>query len=376
MRASRIFSGILSVAASIGLAVACGGTGGGGSGIFGTGGGGGSANGGNTGGYGAFGTGGGGNFGGLGGGSGGGLNPDAACANLQASADRIPVAMYIMLDKSGSMGSTQYNPTKWQYATQGITQFVNDKASAGIKVALQYFPGSGSCNGTGYNTPAVPLAALPGNASAITSSLSSTSPGGLTPTEGALRGLTQFCKSYEQSHPQEKCVGLLVTDGDPTQCTTGTNSLANIAASAYSGSPSVLTFTMGMPGATTSFLNAVAAAGGTKTAFDASSPAKFVAALQNIAGQILSCDFQMPTTDAGTVNPDSIIMSFTSGSGQKQSLKYVKDQSACTAAGGFYYDNPTNPTKITLCPSTCTTVQNDKNGKIQILLDCTKLGPA
>lgn len=376
MRASRIFSGILSVAASIGLAVACGGSGGGGSGIFGSGGGGGSANGGNTGGYGAFGTGGVGIGGfGAGGGSGGGLNPDAACANLNVGANRIPVAMYIMLDKSGSMGSNN----KWNNAKSGIQSFVNDPNSAGIKVALQYFPGSGSCNGNGYNQPAVPLAALPGNASAIMNSLNSTNPSGITPTEGALRGLTRFCKAYEKAHPQEKCVGLLVTDGHPNGCNGSTSYLANIAGNAYSGSPSVLTFAMGMQGADFNVLDPIATSGGTgPKALDVSQGGAqaFVQALQNIAGQILSCDFQMPATDAGTVNPDSIIMSFTSGAGQKQSLQHVTDKSACTAAGGFYYDNNASPSKITLCPSTCNSVQSDKKGKIQILLDCTKLGPA
>lgn len=332
---------------------------------------------GNTGGYGAFGSGGFGADGGIfgTGGSGAGSNPDAACAKQNFNANKIPVAMYIMLDKSGSMGSNN----KWQNAKSGIQQFVNDPASAGIKVALQYFPGSGSCNGSGYNQPAVPLGALPGNGTAIMNSLNATNPSGTTPTEGALRGLTQYCKSYENAHPSEKCVGLLVTDGQPNGCNEGTTYLANIAGNAQSGTPSVLTFAMGMQGADFNVLDAIATAGGTgPNALNVSQGGAqaFVQALQNIAGQILSCDFQMPTTDAGTLNVNSLHMSFTNGSGQTSMLKHVQDQSACTAAGGFYYDNNTNPTKITLCPSSCNTVQGDKQGKINIWADCVSGPPS
>ncbi len=379
MRASRFFSGILAVGASVGLAVACGGSGSGNGNIFGTGGANGSGASGNTGGYGAFGAGGGGagvNLGGSGNGTGtgGALNPDGGCANLNVDANRIPVAMYIMLDKSGSMSLNN----KWTNAKSGIQQFVKDPNSAGIKVGLQYFPGNGQCDGSGYNQPKVALAPLPGNAGPIMNSLNGTNPTGTTPTEGALRGLTQFCKNYESSHPQEKCVGLLVTDGEPNGCNGGQSYLANIAQTAYSGSPSVLTFTMGMQGANFTLLDALAKAGGTNKSFNVSSGGAqaFVQALQNIAGQILSCDFQMPTTDAGTVRPDSILMSYTSGSGQTQGLPHIDKAADCTAAGGFYYDNNTSPTKITLCPTTCNTVQNDQNGSIHIQLDCNKLGPA
>jgi len=40
------------------------------------------------------------------------------------------------------------------------------------------------------------------------------------------------------------------------------------------------------------------------------------------------------------------------------------------ANGGFYYDNPTNPTQIILCPSTCTAVKGMTNPKIDVLLGC------
>jgi hypothetical protein len=48
----------------------------------------------------------------------------------------------------------------------------------------------------------------------------------------------------------------------------------------------------------------------------------------------------------------------------------VASEADCTGSGGWYYDNPTTPTKITLCPSTCTDVQNDPSANVSIELGC------
>jgi hypothetical protein len=45
----------------------------------------------------------------------------------------------------------------------------------------------------------------------------------------------------------------------------------------------------------------------------------------------------------------------------------------CGAAGGWYYDNPQNPTKIIMCPTTCDEVQG---GKVTVVFGCeTLVGP-
>ena len=42
----------------------------------------------------------------------------------------------------------------------------------------------------------------------------------------------------------------------------------------------------------------------------------------------------------------------------------------CTAAGGWYYDNPASPTKIILCPATCDEVKTFNEASIEIVLGC------
>jgi hypothetical protein len=55
----------------------------------------------------------------------------------------------------------------------------------------------------------------------------------------------------------------------------------------------------------------------------------------------------------------------------------VSDQSACPPSGdGWYYDNPAAPTKILLCPSTCTLVKQDSSAEVSVLFGCKSVGPA
>jgi hypothetical protein len=222
-----------------------------------------------------------------------------------------PIAIYIVLDNSGSMDENH----KWPDAVDAITMFVqSDPTALGapwtcvdkdgksvtppaslappgtgtVSVALQYFHPEGAgrnadeCDGVSHRTPAVPMGPLPANAPKIVSSLSSSSPNGNTPTVGALKGGTGYCSDYQAMNPGKKCVVVLVTDGQPNACGLSSNCnngggrngdcvdpnsasiLVPIAADAFQMS-SVITFTMGMNGVTAdgfTLLDAIAVAGG------------------------------------------------------------------------------------------------------------------
>lgn len=77
-------------------------------------------------------------------GAGSGAGGDTACAGVTAEAALVPLDMYIMLDKSGSMGDETgplgSGPTKWQAITQALGAFFAASASSGIGVGLQFFP--------------------------------------------------------------------------------------------------------------------------------------------------------------------------------------------------------------------------------------------
>jgi hypothetical protein len=67
--------------------------------------------------------------------------PDAACATQSASAQRLPLDLYVMMDTSGSMTDpTASGVTKWDAVRAALTAFFKDPSSSGIGIGLQYFP--------------------------------------------------------------------------------------------------------------------------------------------------------------------------------------------------------------------------------------------
>jgi hypothetical protein len=65
----------------------------------------------------------------------------AGCATTTQKATPSPLDLYFMLDTSGSMNDlVAAGQSKWSAVVTAMTAFVNDSASAGIGVGLQYFP--------------------------------------------------------------------------------------------------------------------------------------------------------------------------------------------------------------------------------------------
>ncbi|HEX2679260.1 MAG TPA: vWA domain-containing protein [Polyangiales bacterium] len=310
-----------------------------------------------------------------------------------------PVALYLMVDNSGSMSEwvASAGKSRWEVVVDGITAFVNDPKSANIDVALGYFPGKGvDCDGSDYAVPTVPIGRLPMQAPAIISSLGSTNHyGGDTPTEGALRGLSKFCSDFQAAHADEKCVAVLITDGDPNGCDMNLANLEAIAADARTKN-GVLTYAVGMEGASFAFLDDLAVAGGTDCsnggahkACDASGT-QFQTSIESIRDHVvtqvthtevhqevqqvpLPCTWQVPAPLAGqTLDPNKINVQLTAAAGaMPTSLGRVDSESACGShADAWYYDDPKQPTQILACPATCDAVKAAANGRIDVLLGC------
>ncbi len=102
----------------------------------------------------------------------------------------------------------------------------------------------------------------------------------------------------------------------------------------------------------------------------------FNAVFQAIAQGIIdntqvACEFDIPTPDAGIIDPSKVQVQYTpGGTGTPVLYSPVADQAACATSDGFYFDDPMAPTKIFLCPTTCTTVQADPDAKINVLFGC------
>ena len=97
--------------------------------------------------------------------------------------------------------------------------------------------------------------------------------------------------------------------------------------------------------------------------------AQFTQQLKNIQKSSLGCEYLMPKLDGGLINPAAVDLKYTPGGGVQQSLPRVNDSTLCVG-DGWYYDDNANPTKLLLCPDTCTKVKADSAGKVDIDLGC------
>ncbi|WP_394832200.1 VWA domain-containing protein [Pendulispora rubella] len=316
----------------------------------------------------------------------------SACVTSATDAALTPANLVIMYDRSGSMGDTNNSPPfdpklKWIPVSTGMKAFLADPGSKSMNASIQFFP-LGDTNDTAeqvcsynYADPEVKLTPLSESTPLVTA-INTTRPQGGTPTLPALRGAVSYAKSVAATKPRDATVVVLVTDGEPGISVDGKLSegcpnnniptVAKTARDAYLNAPSIRTYVIGVGPALDS-LNAVAAAGGTEAALmiDVRDPSAttglFQKALERIRSQTLSCDFAIPPPPAGrTLDPKQVNVVYSAGA-KHQVLSYSKD---CANGAGWRYDNPDAPTKITLCPTMCTGVQSDRDGKLTLAFGC------
>jgi hypothetical protein len=81
----------------------------------------------------------------------------------------------------------------------------------------------------------------------------------------------------------------------------------------------------------------------------------------------LGCELKVPS--AATADPTTLVVQLTPNGGTGRKLTQVTDASKCaTIADAWYYDDNAAPTKILLCPTTCTAAAQDS--KIEALVGC------
>jgi hypothetical protein len=332
------------------------------------------------------------------------------CATDSTKAQKLPLDMYILLDQSDSMSESVQGGTKWDAVTGALKTFLGQPLTD-VYAGLQYFPvtsGSGtctkascwsdsdcgagcgpcswfsckgysppgedSCTASDYAKPDVEIAALPGVASAISDSIKLHSPNSSTPTSAALQGGIDHALDWAKSHPQHVVIVVMATDGEPMECDTDLNNIDAIATAGVSGSPKVLTFVIGV-GSSLDNLNGIASSGGTGQAFMVDTGGdvnkQFLDALNKIRGAALGCNYSIPKPQSGTPDYTKVNVQYTPGGGAPAYLPQVADKAQCPAGkDAWYYDDPKTPQQIILCDSTCTKVEADSTGEVDVVLGC------
>lgn len=301
------------------------------------------------------------------------VSPNDACASSNAGVDALPIYLVFMVDRSGSMGESEL-AVRWTPAVAALKDFFSDPASASIHASLSFFKAKDECNVASYATPKVAMTALPNGDFAT--ALDGTSPSGGTPTLPAEEGAIQYAQSVAGGLTAgEKVAIVLVTDGDPNDCS---STATNVAAAAATVAATIKTYVIGV-GNGAAKLDEIATGGGTaphiqvNTSSAATTSAELRAAIGKIKASQLTCDYTLPAPPNGqTLDVNAVNVNYTTG-GATKTLGYSAD---CSNAGGWHYDSTTAPTKVIMCPSICTTLQNDTNGgKIDIIFGCSTAVP-
>jgi len=337
------------------------------------------------------------------GGAGGALDPDAACVAEPRAGEQVPLDLFFMVDKSGSMhcpvgqaGMGCTTPpnnipmvTRWTSIRDALNEFAGAAASKDLGAGMGFFPQYSNPNGTGtlrcnpqdYSTPAAPIAILPGGAAAIQAALAAQTPNGNTPTVPALSGAIQYATSYAQMNRGRTVAVVFATDGVPTECGQNNNNIAGaeaVARAAAMGTPPIRTYVLGV-GPSLQNLNSIAVAGNTQRAFlvESGGSAELITALNEIRKSALTCDYQIPIIPGKPLDLNLVAIKVKVGSsGMEQLVARVDGVGNCgPTQGGWYFDNPSAPTKITLCPSTCNPLLMTMGSSLTVLIGCRYVIP-
>lgn len=312
----------------------------------------------------------------------GGLALPPGCATESARAEVLPLDLYILLDRSGSMAYQN----KWVDVTNALRGFVYAPSSAGVGVGLQYLPLPQLCEPDAYAKPDVEIAELPGGKTAIIASLAAHAPEGETPMVPALVGALAHAKAWSAAHPTHTVAVLLVTDGLPDQTCQSTlggkapNDIphaVSVVAAAATKAPEVSTYVIGV-GNELGALSEIAKAGEGFAVFvdpTADTQAQFRAAIDQIRTKILPCSYKIPLSGSGKLDLGLVNVVYTNGAGQQSLIKNVKGAAQCGTSPGWYYDDPMKPTQLVMCPGACALLKQEATAELSVVFGCATLTP-
>lgn len=340
-------------------------------------------------------------------GGGGGLDPDSACLTESYGAQARPASLLFQLDTTRSMNCPLAQPgclgadpgsanSRWNVFRDKLKVAISQlpqENSAG----LMHYPtnicgayGQPACSSidqcVAENSPDVQLAPLSTNLAEMQAKIDAIVPNGVTPTRVAFDFAANYLENKTASG--DKYV-VLATDGQLTMCVGCTQDSscgldAETAALAVDvktyANKGIKTFVIGVPGSAgyASSLSQLAQNGGTARPnctgaagnychFDLSDSANnfgdlLSQALAAIAGEALSCVYDIPSTDAGTFDKNKVNVQLTSG-GTTDGIP--RDS---TRQDGWDYSD--DGTQIVLYGPACEEAKASAGGKIDILYGC------
>jgi hypothetical protein len=281
------------------------------------------------------------------------------------------------------MGNTKWGnntEVRWKPVVAGLDAFFADDANSNVTASIAFFSQGDTeeveCSADSYKTPAVSMRKLP-QAKAFSDALGGTTPSGGTPTKPALQGAIAYAQQVKASLPAgEKIAIVLATDGDPNDCSSTAENVADVASGVKADIP---TYVIGV-GPDTTKLDTIAKGGGTDHAImiATNNPGQVSVDLRNAVSQIkaqqLGCNYPLPAPPSGqTLDVNAVNVDYTPANGKEQTLSYSSD---CSNTNGWHYDNAAAPKEVVMCSASCDTLKADHGGKVDIVFGCAIQAPA
>ena len=240
------------------------------------------------------------------------------CGGSEFGTTRLPPNMMIVLDRSGSMDGDVDGRTRWDVAKEAVAEATwafDDQIRFGLVTFSSCL--AGGCSPGSIVVPIADLSAAPIN-DFLGPLLGRGSPRGIPPFSlcdsgdpETSTGRTLFMLVGEpslQERLRDNTV-LLVTDGQESgDCTSGGENGPAGAAALLAQDPPVRTYVVGFSrDVDAAQLTAIAVAGGTDAYYQADSAAELIAALSDIAGREVTCDFLL---EGDVPDPSEIFVYF------------------------------------------------------------------
>ncbi len=307
------------------------------------------------------------------------FDPSCSAEKITAIEDPDPPNVFMMLDRSGSMGSLRDdsgNQTLWQVAVNSIKNVVQAQEQF-VRFGLGYFYSS---------TATESVVSDDNNYDEIKESLDGESPWGVTPTD---RAFNQIASSQSMNEAGRSSGGVMITDGQPC-CTS--SSVQDAIDAACDLRDDHLVYVAGLGGATDQELNhklAAAAGTGSCTAGDPCGPgnvpksscegafhANNQTEFQNIINEIsdtLQCTFPVDTslhvTEEAPDDPGATRVEIQTAEGWLR----IDHRDHSADGHGWYYPSQESNTQVTLTSEYCNMIQEGDvyHVKTQLACDCT-----
>lgn len=304
-----------------------------------------------------------------------GLTVAEGCASEVYAGEAVPLDLYLMFDQSGSMATVvdeDTGVTRMDIVRQAVRAFVEDDDSVGIGLGIGYFGqqplGETSCDVSHYRDAAVGIGAVPGVSDDLLGSLDSREPTGETPTGSAIKGACEYVAKYRDETPGRYPAILLVTDGEPKAplseaVCAPTLDEATAAAAKCLADAGISTYVLGV-GPSLDNLDQIAEAGGTESAYlaDQDNTDQVLSALRAVrASAQIPCDLALAeeVSDPDSVDIDASTVAYLDQACTYVSVPRVDEPGDCEdGESGWYFDDPSAPTRIHLCEATCGAVKS------------------